>query len=190
MNGRSQGKAGIIVLRMKRRAERGREAGRQSKFTLAAGERVCALIADGGFLRSAGDAVGVSASTVLRWARANEGFAERYARACEVRLAVLEERLLELCALGHEAALDAECGQVRLQAVKLEIDTLKWILSKLVRQRFGDGAAVSSAAAAEKRGSDAAGGLSAEQEEELVRRIAEQKARILEKKVDEQEEVE
>lgn len=157
---------------------------------MAAGERVCELIAEGGFLRSAGDAVGVSASTVLRWARANEGFAERYARACEVRLAVLEERLLELCVLGHEVARDEVCGHARLQAVKLEVDTLKWMLSKLVRGRFGDGAAVSSAAAAEKRGSDAAGGLSAEQEEELVRRIAEQKARILEQRSDDVEEVE
>lgn len=156
---------------------------------MAAGERVCELIAEGGFLRSAGEAVGVSASTVLRWARGNEGFAERYARACELRLAVLEDKLLELCVLGHEVARDEVCGHARLQAVKLEVDTLKWMLSKLVRGRFGDAAAAVSATAQERDAE--AQGLSREQEEALVRRIAEQKARILEcKKDDDAEEVE
>lgn len=156
---------------------------------MAAGERVCELIAEGGFLRSAGEAVGVSASTVLRWTRGNEGFAERYARACELRLAVLEDKLLELCVLGHEVARDEVCGHARLQAVKLEVDTLKWMLSKLVRGRFGDAAAAVSATAQERDAE--AQGLNREQEEALVRRIAEQKARILEcKKDDDAEEVE
>lgn len=89
-------------------------------------------------MRKAAEAEGVTHRTVLDWAAAHERFGTQYARACEMRLAVLEDKVLTLCELGHEVARDEECGHTRLQAVKLEIDTLKWLLCKLVPKRFGD----------------------------------------------------
>lgn len=118
--------------------EMGRKRGGQSRYTVAAGERICAAIAEGASLRKAAEAEGVTHRTVLDWAAAHERFGTQYARACEMRLAVLEDKVLTLCELGHEVARDEECGHTRLQAVKLEIDTLKWLLCKLVPKRFGD----------------------------------------------------
>ena len=118
--------------------EMGRKRGGQSRYTVAAGERICAAIAEGASLRKAAEAEGVTHRTVLDWAAAHERFGTQYARACELRLAVLEDKVLTLCELGHEVARDEECGHARLQAVKLEIDTLKWLLCKLVPKRFGD----------------------------------------------------
>ena len=106
--------------------EMGRKRGGQSRYTVAAGERICAAIAEGASLRKAAEAEGVTHRTVLDWAAAHERFGTQYARACELRLAVLEDKVLTLC------------GHTRLQAVKLEIDTLKWLLCKLVPKRFGD----------------------------------------------------
>lgn len=121
---------------MKRKEKK--KPGIQSRYTVAAGERICARVAEGMSLRKAAEAEGVTHRTVLDWAQAWPRFGTQYARACEVRLGVLEDRLLELMELGHEVARDEGCGNARLQAVKLEIDTIKWLLCKLVPKRFGD----------------------------------------------------
>lgn len=115
-----------------------KKPGRQSRYTVAAGERICARVADGMSLRRAAREEHIGIATALRWAKEHAGFAERYARACEERLTALQERVLELMELGHEVAGDPDCGNVRLQAVKLEIDTIKWLLCKLVPKRYGD----------------------------------------------------
>ena len=112
--------------------------GGRSRYTVAAGERICARVAEGMSLRKAAAEEHVTHSTVLEWAAAHPAFGDQYARACERRLAVLQDRVLELCELGHEVALDVDCGRERLQAVKLEIDTLKWLLCKLVPKKYGD----------------------------------------------------
>ena len=112
--------------------------GQGSRYTVAVGERICARVAEGMSLRKATAEEHIGIATALRWAAAHPAFAERYARACETRLSVLEDRLLELMELGHEVARDEGCGNARLQAVKLEIDTIKWMLCKLVPKRFGD----------------------------------------------------
>ena len=112
--------------------------GQGSRYTVAAGERICARVAEGMSLRKAAAEEHVTHSTVLEWAEAHPAFGDRYARACERRLWVLQDRVLELMELGHEVARDEGCGNARLQAVKLEIDTIKWMLCKLVPKRFGD----------------------------------------------------
>ena len=115
-----------------------RKKGGQSRYTVAAGERICARVAEGMSLRKAADEEHVTHRTVLDWAEAHPAFGTQYARACERRLEVLQDRVLELCELGHEVAQDVDCGRERLQAVKLEIDTLKWLLCKLVPKKYGD----------------------------------------------------
>lgn len=111
---------------------------RTNAFTLAAAERVCAVIAEGGTQRTVARELGVPRSTLCGWLKRYPKFAERYAAACEVRLDLLEERLLELCADAHEAALLPETGKLQIEACKLEIDTCKFMLAKLRPKRFGD----------------------------------------------------
>lgn len=148
-----------------------RKQGGQTRYTVACGLRICERIADGASLQKAAEAEGLRHSTVLGWTKQHPAFADKYARACGARLNMLEDKLLVLCSMAHEAALDNECGTNRIQAIKLEIDTLKWLLSKLLPRRFGD-------KVVEDAGGEAQAGLSAEQVAEIVARIAVQQANI------------
>lgn len=64
------------------------------------------------------------------------------ARVRRTACPALEDKLLDLVEKGHEVAPCAEIGGTMLQAVKLEIDTLKWMLAKLMPKRYGDRAAL------------------------------------------------
>lgn len=119
-----------------------REKGRPSKYSAALTERICDHIRCGDSLRKAAEKEGVDQRTVMRWVHGNADFCQQYARACEERLAALEDKLLDLVEKGHEVAPRAEIGGTMLQAVKLEIDTLKWMLAKLMPKKYGDRAAL------------------------------------------------
>lgn len=118
-----------------------RPPGRPRKYDEALAERLCGAIADGLSLTRAAILCGVGATSVRRWLAAVPEFRARYACACELRLLLLEEKLLDLCEEGHDAAGDSEGGSARLRAVKLEIDTIKWQLSKLLPRQCGAKAA-------------------------------------------------
>lgn len=115
-----------------------KEKGRPSRYNAALAERICEHIRCGCSLRRAAEKEGIPQPTVMNWVRDNEVFSNQYARACEERLAALEDKLLDLCEKGHEVAPRAEIGGTMLQAVKLEIDTLKWMLAKLMPKKYGD----------------------------------------------------
>lgn len=119
-----------------------REKGRPSRYSAALAERICDHIRCGDSLRKAAEKEGIPNPSVMRWVHENKAFSEQYARACEERLAALEDKLLDLVEKGHEVAPCAEIGGTMLQAVKLEIDTLKWMLAKLMPKRYGDRAAL------------------------------------------------
>lgn len=121
---------------MGRKPKKGESNGKRLSKALAV--RLCAEVAQGVPLTRACKKEGVKISSVFAWLQRTEENRGMYARACEVRLQVLEERVLELCALGHEAALEEMTGRERLTAIKLEIDTLKWMLSKLLRRKYGE----------------------------------------------------
>ena len=80
-------------------------------------------------------------STVMDWLRDKPEFSERYARARELRKDALVDRLMKVAreAKTHAKGAPAtgEAG-ARVQAIKLEIDTLKWILSKEYARDYGD----------------------------------------------------
>ncbi len=119
-----------------------KRTGRPIKYTDALAERICTHIRCGDSLRKAAAKEGIPHSTVMNWARDNTDFANQYTRACEDRLSALEDKLLDLVEKGHEVAPCAETGGTMLQAVKLEIDTLKWMLAKLMPKKYGDRAAL------------------------------------------------
>lgn len=116
--------------------KRGHSNGKRLSKALAA--RLCEAVANGVPLTRACKDEGVKISTVFDWLQRETALRGMYARACETRLQVLEERVLELCHMGHEAALDEMTGRDRLTAIKLEIDTLKWMLGKLMRCKYGE----------------------------------------------------
>ena len=122
--------------------ERTGKKGNVSRYSAALSERICGHIRCGDSLRKAAEKEVIPHPTVLNRARENADFANQYARACEERLAALEDKLLDLVEKGHEVAPRAEIGGTMLQAVKLEIDTLKWMLAKLMPKKYGDRAAL------------------------------------------------
>lgn len=126
----------------RKQAAEKKEPGRPSKYSAALADRICDHIRCGCSLRKAAEKEGIAQRTVMRWAHENAEFCQQYARACEERLAALEDKLLDLCEKGHEVAPRFEIGGTMLQAVKLEIDTLKWMLSKLMPKKYGDCKAV------------------------------------------------
>jgi len=116
--------------------------GRPSRYSHALAERICAAVANGKSLHQAAVAEGVKWTTVRDWVQKHAAFSAKYARACEARLELLEGRMLELMERGHEVAMDETCAATRLNAVKLEIDSIKWILCKLLPRKYGDKAAL------------------------------------------------
>lgn len=112
--------------------------GRPTKYTATAATAICEAVSDGASLRKACAGAGVSITTACGWMEKRADFAERYARACSQRQTRMEERLIELYELGHEVAKDEINPNAKIQAVKLEIEGIKWQLSKLQPARYGD----------------------------------------------------
>lgn len=124
----------------KEKTEKGekKEPGRPSKYSAALAERICDHIRCGCSLRRAAEKEGIPQPTVMNWARDNDEFSNQYARACEVRLSALEDKLLDLMEDGHQVAGHGLIGGNRLNAVKLEVETIKWMLAKLMPKKYGD----------------------------------------------------
>lgn len=93
--------------------------------------KVTDLMASGSSLREACRKANVPMSTVLKWADTYEGDGDQYARA---RDELIEYRRAELLRIADECEQDS----VAVQKARLQIDTRKWELSKLMPRRMGD----------------------------------------------------
>jgi hypothetical protein len=92
---------------------------------------VLGYIRDGMSLRAAAKAASVPASTFLDWCAADKDLAERYARARDSMIDAMADDLLTI---ADKPAQDA----VEAQKHRLQVDTRKWLLSKLAPKRYGD----------------------------------------------------
>lgn len=119
--------------------------GRPSEYTEARAAHICSEIAGGRGLKAIcrEDDDMPSSSAVLLWVKDDrEGFADRYARACSIRLDVLSEEILEIADDGtNDTYVDGK-GRTRvdhdvIQRSKLRVDTRKWLLSKLRPEKYG-----------------------------------------------------
>lgn len=86
--------------------------------------------------------VGIAYSTHSRWLRESEEYQHKYARAKEDQVELFAEELLEAARDKSGDLLDGEFGQqgnsANVQRSKLEVDTLKWLMSKLKPKKYGD----------------------------------------------------
>jgi hypothetical protein len=83
-----------------------------------------------------------SFQSVLAWASDDkDGFRDKYTLAMDVRAQGLFDEMLEISDSALPAATGApgtgEAG-ARVAAIKLKVDTLKWILAKMQPKRYGD----------------------------------------------------
>lgn len=145
------------------------------RFSDAIAAAICDAVANGASLRTASRSCGVSESAVRKWRKERPSFEQAYKEACQARLLEMEERLIDLCAQAHEVAQDTAAGHARVQAVKLEIDTLKWQLCKLMPARYGDKQTLEMTGAAGAPLHQS----SPEQMQELAERIAAARQRII-----------
>ncbi len=87
-----------------------------------------------------------AASSVIGWVNRDEsGFAERYARAREVGYALLADELIHIADTPMEGTVitSKEWGEERktgdmLEHRKLQVDTRKWMLAKMLPKVYGD----------------------------------------------------
>lgn len=118
--------------------------GRPTKYDADVAEHICQEIAKGRSLKSVCREEGVPGhSTVLNWVSDDrDGFSDRYAHACQIRLHVLSEELLEISDDGRNDTYVDEEGREHtdydvIQRSKLRVDTRKWLLSKLKPEKYG-----------------------------------------------------
>lgn len=110
-----------------------REAGRPSKYTEELAALFCARISNGESLRKiCKDEDMPSAPTVFNWMRTHEVFLKQYARACEERTEAMAEDMQEIA-----ENVDLKNG-LSVQKARLQIDTMKWLMSKQKPKKYGD----------------------------------------------------
>jgi hypothetical protein len=69
--------------------------------------------------------------TVMAWLNRYPDFQEQYARAKQRQMELLAEEILEIC--------DAPAGDtVQVQKARLQVETRKWIMSKLLPKKYGE----------------------------------------------------
>ena len=81
---------------------------------------------------------GVNQSTFSRWLDEDAKLAEEYARAREDLIERMANEVLELSDVDVGLQPDGKRDWAAVQKHKLQVDTRKWLLSKLAPKKFGD----------------------------------------------------
>lgn len=112
---------------------------RPSTYTPELVADICERLANGQSLRAICRTAGFpSLATVMRWLTQDPLFQEQYAQAKEEGIEKLADELLEI-ADSPVGSLDngaTDSGAVNKQ--RLQVDTRKWVLSKLAPKKYGD----------------------------------------------------
>ena len=94
-------------------------------------------IETGDTLRQVAQKHGISASAIIRQVQANEEFAKRYARAMDIRTDADFDGLIdEFQDVPPSTEHGTDSGWVAWK--RLQIDTIKWSLSKRCPKKYGD----------------------------------------------------
>lgn len=111
---------------------------------------ICERLAEGQSLRSiCEDPHMPSIGTFLGWVAENSTLAEQYARAKAIGLDVLAEEMLAIADTPQEGETitSKEWGEERktgdmIEHRRLQVDTRKWLLSKLAPKKYGERQAI------------------------------------------------
>jgi len=87
----------------------------------------------------------ISPSLIYKWLQQNEAFRERYTRAKEDQLQILEDEMLTIADTTEVGEIITDKGdkvEVKrgdmLEHRKLKIETRKWLMGKLKPKKYGD----------------------------------------------------
>lgn len=151
-----------------------KRVGRPSKYTNKLADKICQMIAQGQSVRSiCAKKDMISMQTFFRWLRENDKFREQYARACEERLYMHTEEILEIADDARNDYMEKldDSGNLlgytlngeHVQRSRLRIDTRKWLMAKQNPKVYGDKLDMTT------NGNDIGVSLSASQAEQLLR---------------------
>ena len=107
-------------------------------YSKALAQRILDRLAGGQSLKAACREECVDRSTVMWWTKTRKEFATAYNAARQAGYELLADDLLEAVNRAHEVASDPESGSQRVAACRLEVDTKKWILAKMLPKVYGD----------------------------------------------------
>lgn len=83
-------------------------------------------------------AAGVPHSTFIGWVNVDPELADKYTRAREDLIERMAQEVLELSDSDVGLQPDGKKDWAAVQKHKLQVDTRKWLLSKLAPKKFGD----------------------------------------------------
>lgn len=139
---------------MKKKAPAKRKPGRQSTYSAAAAESICARISDGETLRAiCRDKAMPAWRTVYGWINAHEDFAARIARARELGFDAIAQEALEIAdsplegvesTIKPDGSIEERRGDM-LGHRKLQIETRLKLLAKWDPKRYGEKVAIGGA---------------------------------------------
>ena len=110
-------------------------------YTEEMGNRICAFLAQGFSLKKTCEQEGIAPiGTVWHWLHAHHDFKEAYYIAKAEAADAMSEDILELSdsATDLAQAVDPKASNAVVQARRLQVDSRKWIMSKMQPKRFGD----------------------------------------------------
>lgn len=115
-------------------------------FNQVAADAVCALLEEGKSLRAACKELELNPSTILLWTKANPEFSEQYARAREIGYLLRADEMVTIAdtpMIGVETKIKPDGTRETTEGDmlghrKLQIDTRKWMLSKMLPKIYGD----------------------------------------------------
>ena len=101
-------------------------------------ETILAMVADGTSMYKAANQIGINASTFLYWCGIDNALSEKYAKARESLVEKMAGEILEIAdaPVPYTQAGAYDTGAVNKQ--RLQVDTRKWLLSKMAPRKYGD----------------------------------------------------
>ena len=115
--------------------------GRPTIFTEILAAKICQRIADGESIRAiCSDPDMPSTTAVFRWIASGkyDGFRQLYEASMQIRLETLGDGLIELADAPIERNAAGAIDSAAVQMRRLQIETRRWILSKLLPRKYGD----------------------------------------------------
>lgn len=117
------------------------KGGRPEKYSIGLVNEICELISQGNSLKKICLKKNMpSMSSVFNWIHTESGFLEKYEIAIEQRAVALGEDLLEISDSGIQVVKNgaAKKSGALAQIVRLQVDTRKWIMSKMKPKKYGE----------------------------------------------------
>jgi len=117
--------------------------GRPSKYSEELADQICEMTANSSKgLDTICESLGISRQTAVNWFDEHPDFFVKYTRAKKSQAYFLAEEIVKISDDAQNDILQTEMGSqanhAAVQRARLQVDTRKWVASKLLPKVFGD----------------------------------------------------